>query len=279
LQLDAIATYSNGSTADITHDATWVSDNNGIAIDSMGKATGLAAGTGDITATLDGVTSPAASLTVTPAINPSTGTYGNYYLGLVTDVSNGEVLAGDGCYDDKGDFVVLINNKSATNPTYAQLVNFLRSDTTDEYPYTATNKTMEFYYGNAESHVDLTHIQNIIDGTTQPSPPDVCCDFAERLHNDAEMSGIRCAYVSIDLSTGGHAIDAFQTADRGLIYIDDTGPSQEPHSLRAVKTVNLKIGNEYTPVSLFPEAGWDPTYQSLGIVEDIEVTWDGSWEN
>ena len=63
----------------------------------------------------------------------------------------------------------------------------------------------------------------------------MCADFAERLHNDAEMAGIRCAYVTIGLSgytdpshygipsNTSHAFDAFQTSDRGLIYIDFTG--------------------------------------------------------
>ena len=218
--------------------------------------------------------------TTTPArINQVTGKYGNYYLGLVTDASTGEVLGADGCYDDTGDFIVLINNENAVNPTYAQLVSFLQSDTTDEYPYVATTKTLDSYYGTAESHVDLARIKNIINGTEQPSPPDVCSDFAERLHNDAEMAGIRCAYVYIDLSTGAHAIDAFQTTDEGLVYIDDTGSSQDPHSSRAVKTVNLQIGSEYTPVSLFPEVGWDSTYESIGIVNNIQVTWDGTWNN
>ena len=189
--------------------------------------------------------------TLVQGINPVTGTYKNYYLGLVT-LTDGNKLAGDGCNDDKGDFIVLINNKNATNPTYDQLLSFLQSDKTDEYPYSATNRVGGSYYSPAESHVDLTRIQNIITGIVQPSPPDVCSDFAERLHNDAEMQGIRCAYVSIDLSTGGHAIDAFQTTDRGLIYIDDTGPSQVPHSLRAVKTVNPQVGSNYAPVSLFP---------------------------
>jgi hypothetical protein len=169
--------------------------------------------------------------TTTPArINPATGKYGNYYLGLVTNSSIGEVLGGDGCYDDTGDFIVLINNENAVNPTYAQLVSFLQSDTTDEYHYVTTAKTLDSCYGTAESHVDLARIQNIVNGTEQPSPPDVCSDFAERLHNDAELAGIRCAYVYIDLSTGAHAIDAFQTSDEGLIYVDDTGPSQDPHS-------------------------------------------------
>jgi hypothetical protein len=207
-----------------------------------------------------------------------TGTYKNYYLGLVS-APDGNLIVGDACYDDQGDFIVLINNTNATNPTYAQMVNFLQNDTTDEYSYLNASVIPGSYYPPAENDVDLTRIKNIIDGTAQPSNPRVCSDFAERLHNDAEMAGIRCAYVSIDLSTGGHAIDAFQTTDEGLIYIDDTGPSQEPHSLRAVKTVDLQVGSEFTPVSLFPEAGWDSTYQITGTVIDFKVIWDGTWNN
>ena len=279
LQFTATGTYSDGSTIDITHDAKWFSDDATIAIDSLGIATGVVAGTTSIKATLDGVTSPDVRLTVTPVINPFNGTYGTFYLGLVSEVSTGETLAGDGCYDDTGDFIILINNKSATNPNYSQLVDFLQNDKIDEYPYLVTNKTFSSYYGRAESLVDLKNIQNIIVGKAKPNNPDVCADFAERLHNDAEMAGIRCAFVSLDLSTGRHGIDAFQTTDRGLIFIDDTGPFQEPHSLRAVKTVDLKVGSEYTAVSLFPEAGWEDTYQSLGIVNKMQVTWDGTWNN
>lgn len=217
--------------------------------------------------------------TIATGINPRTGVYNNYYLGLVTD-SSGEILGGDGCYDDTGDFIVLINNKNAINPTYAQLINFLQSDTTDEYPYIATNKVLSSYYGTAESHVDLTRIQNIINGTVQPNPPDVCGDFAERLHNDAEMDGIRCAYVSVDLSIGPHALDAFQTTDRGLVYIDDTGISSSSIGpSRCVKTVDVAVGQSYIPISLFPEADWDSTWDSMGTVIDMQVTWDGTWNN
>ena len=48
-------------------------------------------------------------------IDPTAGIYKNYYLGLA-DTSGGD-LGGDGCYDDKGYFIILINNKNATNPT------------------------------------------------------------------------------------------------------------------------------------------------------------------
>jgi hypothetical protein len=219
-----------------------------------------------------------ASVNTGTQINRKTGTYENYYLGLVT-TPDGNLLGGDGCYDDQGNFIILINNKDAADPSYAQLVNFLRSDTTDEYPYIGAVITLEPYTLPAESHVDLTRIKNIIDGTEQPTDPFVCSDFAERLHNDAEIAGLRCAYVAIDLSTGGHGIVAFQTTDKGLIYIDDTGPSQSPHPVRSVKTVNLSIGSDFIPVSLFPEKGWKSTYDTIGIVIDMKINWDGDWKN
>ena len=218
------------------------------------------------------------SQTSAKSINSKTGVYNNFYLGVVN--SSEGVLAGDGCYDDTGNFIVLINNKDATDPSYSQLVNFLKSDKTDQYPYILTDRTLGSYYGTAESHVDLKNIKNIIDGTASPGDPDVCADFAERLHNDAEIAGIRCAYVSLDLSTGGHACNAFQTTDRGLIYVDDTGTSQDPHPSRSVKTVDqIVVGDAYTPIALFPDFGWSPVYESVGIVNKIEIFWDGRWNN
>ena len=280
-QFTATATYSDGSTAIITSAAIWTSSNTNVvtirsSTFSSGLATAVGAGITNITASLSGITSLSVNLTVTPSVDPTTGVYGNYYLGLV-DTTDG-ILSGDGCYDDTGDFIILINNKNATDPTYAQLVSFLQSNTIDEYSYIATNKALGFYYGTAESHVDLARIQSIIDGTAQPSNPDVCADFAERLHNDAEKAGIKCAYVSMGLSgyTYGHALDAFQTTDRGLVYIDDTNA---PGPTRCVKTANIVIGQSYVPISLFPESGWDSTWQSMGTITSLQVIWDGTWNN
>ena len=71
-QFAAIGTYTDGSTQDLTGTATWSSSNPGVATVSNAAGTyGLAAaagvGSADISASLDTVTSPAASLTVTGA--------------------------------------------------------------------------------------------------------------------------------------------------------------------------------------------------------------------
>jgi hypothetical protein len=61
----ATGTYSDGSTANITSQVVWGSDTPNVAtIDYTGLATGVAAGTADITASLSGVTSPSITLTV-----------------------------------------------------------------------------------------------------------------------------------------------------------------------------------------------------------------------
>jgi hypothetical protein len=225
-------------------------------------------------------TTPAPSDT-TPSssdkINSHTGEYENYYLGLVD--TPGGILSGNGCYDDEGEFIVLINNENAVNPSYSQLVSFLRQDNTDQFPYIYTGGVGEFYYGSAESHVDLENVQGIIDGLEEPDNPQICADFAERLHNNAELAGIRCAYVSVGLTgSAGHACNAFQTADRGLIYVDVTGwVAGAPHPDRAVSTVSIVVGHSYKPLSLFHEAGWSDSYDSMGTVTDFQVIWDGRW--
>ncbi len=91
--------------------------------------------------------------------------------------------------------IKLINNTNSTNPSYAELVEFILSDTTNLNPY-------------------------ILEG------PDayVCADYAEDVHNTAEANGIKTAWVGINFAGEeiGHALNAFVTTDKGLVYIDCT---------------------------------------------------------
>lgn len=221
---------------------------------------------------------PDAAAFTSSGVNSHTGKYGDYYLGLV-DTPEG-YLSGNGCYDDSGDFIVLINNENAVDPSYSQLATFLLQDNTDQFPYIYTVGPPGMYYGSAESHVDLERIQNIIDGTAQPGDPYVCADFAERLHNNAELVGIRCAYVSLGLAgSEGHACDAFQTTDRGLVYIDCTGISDSYGPDNNDKTVDIQVGDQYDPEYLFPGGGWYIPGGTMGEVTDFQVVWDGTWNS
>jgi hypothetical protein len=229
----------------------------------------------DTTASVTPTTSPTSPTTPPPTkktgINDVTGEYKNYYLGLVKTTEG--VITGKKCY---GEFIVLINNRNATNPTYSELLNFLSSDNTDEYSYSLSISAGGIYFGNEEDMLDLELIQNIIDGTAHPKNPKICSDFAERLHNNAEMAGIRCGFIALD--SPDHALNVFETTDKGLVYIDDTGSFLFGPD-NCDKVVNLKEGAEYIPVSLFPEYGWKGTWDSMGIVSGVFVTWDGEWRD
>jgi hypothetical protein len=49
----------------------------------------------------------------------------------------------------------------------------------------------------------------------------ICVDFAADVKANAAREGLRCAYVVIEyLGLTGHAIVAFDTTDRGLVYIE-----------------------------------------------------------
>jgi hypothetical protein len=90
--------------------------------------------------------------------------------------------------------VVLANNSAASDPTWYQLQDFLFTDTTDEETYSLASFA--------------------------------CGAFAEQLHNNAEAASIRAAWVAIEFEEGvPHALNAFRTLDRGLVYIDCTGGS------------------------------------------------------
>jgi hypothetical protein len=64
-QFIAIATYSDGSTENVSYVATWSSSDTSIAgVSQWGKVSGLVAGNTNITATYSGITSPALPVSV-----------------------------------------------------------------------------------------------------------------------------------------------------------------------------------------------------------------------
>ena len=158
------------------------------------------------------------------------------------------VSCGADCYyvGADGHPIELVNNPDAKNPTWEKLKNFLVVDHTDNYSY--------------------------VDGSF------VCADFAEVLHNNAEKAGIRAAWVAIDFSSGGvgHANNAFNTTDEGLVYIDDTGIQDTAQIKNSAchrdKKVAVSIGSEYIAKSIFP-CVWSSDWESMGIVTDVSIQW------
>gem|GEM_PF-718453 len=136
----------------------------------------------------------------------------------------------------------LVNYENARNPTWAQLSDFLLSDRTDRNDY-------------------VTGVY-------------MCGDFARDVHNNAERAGIRAAYVAVELPDVYHALNAFKTTDRGLVFIDCTGlKSWESGPSNRDKTVSVRLHRSYIPKSLFPEPDWSSTWGNVGTVLDVQVYW------
>jgi len=159
-----------------------------------------------------------------------------------------------------GEPIVLVNNPDAIDPTYTQLMAFITSDNTNRLPY--------------------------IDGGPGAF---VCSDFAEVLHNNAEAVGIKAAWIGIDIYNEeiGHAINAFQTTDMGLVYIDCTGEMEKIWtgsyytSAEDYSSFELWVGDEDIPIGVqlmkFDAVAYvveGKEYGTIGINEADSLSYD-----
>ena len=148
--------------------------------------------------------------------------------------------------------VDLIDNSTATNPTWSQLMAFLSQDQTEKHAY----------------------IENVYD----------CSQFSKDVHNNAEAEGIRAAEVHVEFrnEVKSHALNAFLTTDYGLVYICCT---EAPDTIARVKT-----GKEYRAVKLYRitktnvrnDYWWDSlssyyyipsSTRGHSVTESIEIYW------
>lgn len=84
-----------------------------------------------------------------------------------------------------------LKQSTLENPTWSELKKFLEGDDTDTLPY--------------------------VEGSFD------CSGFAITLRDRAWRYSMRCAYVEVGFSKKeGHALNAFETTDEGLIYVDNT---------------------------------------------------------
>jgi hypothetical protein len=158
-----------------------------------------------------------------------------------------------------GEPVSLINNESAVNPTWDELISFLKADDTDRILYQNDRY--------------------------------ICSDFAERLHNNAERAGIRASFVTVDFydNDSRHALNAFETTDKGLTYVDCTGSDVELQELDSFdKIAYIEKGKKYGIISIYytntPEYGFYNSrknhlrlrgfYEDMGYVKNVNVYWE-----
>ena len=103
----------------------------------------------------------------------------------------------------------------------------------------------------------------------------MCGGFALDLHNNAEERGIKAAWVAIDFEDGStsHALNAFVTTDRGLVFIDATGVQlggSRPQHLDRIVYVN--VGKRLTSRLLFASPDWH-TSMANSIVSRVKIYW------
>ena len=117
-------------------------------------------------------------------------------------------------------YLSLDNSELATDPSWNQLKAFLEHDDTDEKIY-------------VEDQFN-------------------CVDFALLVHDNSEAVGIKAAYVEVDFvdEIEGHALNAFRTTDRGLIFIDCTGLEYSRSKYSKDTVAYVEVGKEYGLISL-----------------------------
>ncbi|MFH1031787.1 MAG: carboxypeptidase-like regulatory domain-containing protein [Chloroflexota bacterium] len=124
------------------------------------------------------------------------------------------------------------------NPTWDELLDFLAEDDTDRHQYVYDYPPKDVW-------------------NPPNSPPFMSDDYAKMLQQNAKAAGWRCAVVNAMVNGAPYFVNAFQTTDKGLVYIDDAripdlGPTTPGGPLLQDKTVDFQTGMEEI---LFP-MGW-----------------------
>ncbi len=172
----------------------------------------------------------------------------------VDSYSTEEYIDVFGATDEK---IKIHDNDSAQNQNMTTVLTFLFTDHTERMDYNETFK---------------------------------CGEFAKMLHDNAEMSGIRCGFVEIwfEGKDDGHACCAFEitTSDKlgitknGILYVDcnegentytifDNGTQYEPVSLRPI--FKKALPESLTDGTYLPKH--PSSYYSIGTVESYSITW------
>ena len=101
----------------------------------------------------------------------------------------------------------------------------------------------------------------------------VCSNFAEIIHNNAEVAGIRCAWVAVDFENGvpSHSCNAFNTVDKGIVFIDCTGTLNPQPGSKPDFIVDVRIGRLYEPIAINPASGL--SCPPMGTIKDFSLYW------
>jgi len=127
--------------------------------------------------------------------------------------------------------VFLEPNQSAKVVSYDEVLSFLKNDTTENNKY----------------------VPNKYD----------CDGFASTLYNNAGNAGIKCKYVTVSYNNRsiGHAFNAFNTLDRGLIFVQSQGYDS---------FVNVSIGKEFVLHGVFNES-YSFVFMEPHVIKSVNI--------
>jgi len=151
------------------------------------------------------------------------------------DFVNGEISSTEASLQTMYSNVQLLksgNKYDLHDPTYSEVIDFLNKDKTNSNTYNPSSYT--------------------------------CAYFSKDVNNNAESKGVRCAYVELSYPSIGHAIVAFETTDKGLVYFEPQ------HDVRASVEVGKKF---YSCLAQLPGyLPWEaPDYDDT--IQEIKRFW------
>jgi len=161
---------------------------------------------------------------------------------LFPTVPPGLLMNQDGGYmvDSAGQPIIVPLSHGVHNPTFLEVYTFAKTNTLSDLSY-EPGKYM-------------------------------CTEYALETRKEALAIGLKCAIVNIQFSQGiGHAMTAFQTTDKGLVFLDLTGGTGE-HQPGNYNTIGyVQVGKPYGRLPLDIGA-IDPSHYAR--YEETTSVWD-----
>ena len=178
----------------------------------------------------------------------------------------GFLIGMSGCIAAKDYYgLTLINNGKAKDVSSVELQRFLVQDKTDEHTIIAYTHKSGIPLGNVMSFNkdgEAIGAETLHEYVTSGYG---CVNFAVDLQNNAEQAGIRCAVVA-NLEVG-HAFNAFQAKDRGLVFTDAWAGSN------SLSYWDSNLKTMVVPYCRVREGVGDTWSEYLGNPENFKIEW------
>jgi len=166
----------------------------------------------------------------------------------------------------------LHNNIFARDVSSEELMVFLEQDPTNEHEV-AEYRHKDCFVGTLPTDIERVGIydesksvmlstETLHDYITSGY---MCVNFAVDLHNNSEKAGIRCAVVEI--MNQGHVLNAYNTTDKGLIYVDASTGSD------SLSYYDTNLGETVIPNGKVRDGVGTSFTELLGDTNLFKLTW------